>query len=115
LPTNCYNEIVIKKGGKRMSEVEYSRFSQYFIEIADHLKGLELEAEELLSEDKEIPQPLASEIYRHTVILEILTQAGEEMYSKNPKQLYQDGWDFWFKEDAELRELRYGRKEAKQC
>jgi hypothetical protein len=98
------------------TEVMYSKFAQYFIEIADHLRGLESEAEELQSEDKAIPHSLSSEIYRHTVILEILTQAGEEMYNKSPKQLYQDGWNFWFKEDAELREQRYGRnKEAKQC
>ena len=86
-----------------MQEIEYSRFAQYYTEIADHLKNLEIEAEELLdNDDKNVPQSLSSEIFRHSLIIEILTQAGKERYNKTPKQLYQDGWNFWFKEDAEL-------------
>jgi hypothetical protein len=91
-------------------EFEYSKFTQYFIEIADHLRALEGEAEELLADEQDVPQSLSNEIYRHTVIKDILTQAGQEMYNKNPKELYKDGWDFWFAEDMELREKRYGKK-----
>lgn len=89
---------------------QYSRFAQYYIEMVDNLKGLESECEELLDSGQEVPRELANELFRIETCVNILTQAGEELYNKNPKQLYQDGWNFWFKEDAELREERYGRK-----
>jgi hypothetical protein len=91
-------------------EIEYSQFAQYFVEISETLDGLESEVEELVSEGKEVPLEMASELYRHTVILDILTHAGKELYNKSIKELYQDGWKFWFKEDAELREMMYGGK-----
>jgi hypothetical protein len=91
-------------------EMSYSQFSQYFIEMMDEFKGIESEVEELLSSGDDVPQPLASELFRHQVIVDILTQAGKELYNKTPKELYKDGWAFWFKEDAELREKRYGKK-----
>ena len=88
----------------------YSRFAQYYIEMADELRGLSGEITELTDDGQEIPQALANEYFRIETIVNILAQAGEEKYNKSPKQLYQDGWNFWFKEDEELREKRYGRK-----
>jgi hypothetical protein len=93
-----------------MWEIEYSRFAQYYIEIADELRGLASEMEELTDDGQTVPKELANEYFRHETILDILTQAGKEKYNKSPKELYQDGWNFWFKEDAELREKRYGKK-----
>lgn len=91
-----------------MGEVKYSQFTQYYIEILNVLDALNDEMEELHSLGEEIPQSLYNEIKRHTFIKSILTQAGEELYSKSAKDLYKDGWNYWFKEDAELRELNYG-------
>lgn len=88
-------------------EVKYSLFTQYFIEISNVLDALDDEAEELRSVGEEVPQSLVNEIRRHTFIINILTQAGQEMYNKTPKQLMKDGWEFWFKEDTELRIERY--------
>lgn len=94
----------------KMDEKElYSRFSQYYVEMCDKLRSLEDEAHE---EDKElgfVRPALSSEIFRHEVIVDILTQAGQERYNKAPNEVYKDGWDFWFKEDAEMRERKYGR------
>ena len=90
-------------------KVEYSRFSQYYIQMADHLNELKDEAAELQEEGLEVPERLTNEIFRHTLIKSILTQAGAELYGKSAKQLYKDGWEFWFKEDAELREKNYGK------
>lgn len=87
--------------------VKYSLFTQYFIEISNVLDALNDEMEELHSVGEEVPQSLANEILRHKFIMGILTQAGEELYSKSAKDLYKDGWEFWFAEDLELREQRY--------
>jgi hypothetical protein len=89
-------------------EMIYSKFAQYYIENVDELNGLTSEVEELLSEGEAVPKDLEKELHRHQVIVTILTQMGIEKYNKTPKQLYHDGWNFWFKEDAELREQRYG-------
>jgi hypothetical protein len=91
-------------------EEKYSRFAQYYIEMVDELKGLMGEIQELSNEGQIIPKELENEHFRIETCVNILTQAGEELYKKTPKQLYQDGWAFWMKEDAELREARYGRK-----
>ncbi len=90
-----------------MGEVKYSQFTQYFIEILNVLEALNDEAEELHSVGGEVPQSLGNEIYRHTLIINILTQAGKEIYNKTAKELKKDGWDFWFKEDSDLREEHY--------
>ena len=89
---------------------EYSRFAQYYVENVDNLKELTNQVEELLSEGKEVPTALENEIFRHKVIVNILTQAGEERYNKAAQVLYQDGWHFWFIEDKEIRERDYGLK-----
>jgi hypothetical protein len=88
----------------------YSRFAQYYIEMVDELKGLVNEIEELAEDGQIIPKELENEHFRIETIVVILSQACKENYNKTPKQVYQDGWDFWFKEDAELREKRYGKK-----
>lgn len=94
-----------------MSDQEhYSRFAQYYIEMVDEFRGLASEVEELTEDGQTIPQELANEYFRIETIVNILTQAGEERYKKTPVQLYKEGWEFWMKEDAELREKRYGRK-----
>lgn len=94
-----------------MDEKElYSRFAQYYIEMVDELRGIQGEIEELTEDGQPIPKELANELFRHETIVHILTQKGEQEYKKTPKQIYQDGWAFWFKEDAELREKRYGKK-----
>jgi hypothetical protein len=85
----------------------YGRLAWYYTETTDTLSALKDEEMELLSEEEKVPQMLKNEITRHQFIISILTQLGEEKYSKSPKSLYQDGWNFWFKEDAELREKRY--------
>ena len=73
--------------GEIKDEVKYSLFTQYFIEISNVLEALNDEAEELRSVGEEVPQSLVNEIRRHTFIINILTQAGKEMYNKTPKQL----------------------------
>lgn len=88
----------------------YSKFAQYYIEMVDNLNGLTGEVEELLSEGEVVPQRLADELHRIQICVAIITQTGEQQYGKSPKELYNDGWHFWFKEDAELREKRYGGK-----
>ena len=90
-----------------MVNMEYSQFTQYFIEISNVLDALNDEVEELHSVGEEIPQSLINEIARHTFIKDILTQAGKDLYSKSAKELFRDGWNFWFAEDLELREERY--------
>lgn len=86
----------------------YNKFTQYFMEIQDWLHALEDEAQEFLSVGERVPYSLKKEIYRHNFILDILTQFGRERYNKNTNELYSDGWNFWFEEDGELREQRYG-------
>jgi hypothetical protein len=79
------------------NEFPYHIFAQYFIEIVDHLKSLEENAEKLLSDGKEVSLNLERELYRHTTIFHILAQAGQETYNKNPEEIYLDGQDFWMK------------------
>lgn len=88
----------------------YSSLAQSYIENVDQLNGITAEVEELLSEGIAVPQLLENELHRLQFVVTILSQTGEEKYNKSPKQLYQDGWAYWFKEDAELREKRYGGK-----
>lgn len=91
-------------------EEMYSRITQYYIEQVDNLRGLESEAEELLDDGEQVPESITREIHRHKMIVGLLINTGKEKFNKTPNQLYQDGWNFWFKEDAELREKRYGKK-----
>jgi hypothetical protein len=94
-----------------MNELEmYSRFTQYYIEMVDELRGLASEVEELTEDGQTVPQELANEFFRIETCVNILTQKGKEEYNKTPKELYKEGWDFWIKEDTELREKRYGKK-----
>jgi hypothetical protein len=88
----------------------YSKLAQYYIEQVDNLNSLQSEADEFEETGEPIPDELESEIFRHKFIVEVIAKTGKEQFKKEPKQLYNDGWHFWFKEDAELREKRYGRK-----
>lgn len=88
----------------------YSRFAQYFIEMTDEWRGLSGEIEELTEDGQPVPEELSREFFRIETIINILTQACREHYNKSPQQVYKEGWEFWMKEDAELREKRYGKK-----
>lgn len=76
------------------NEIEYSHFALYYREIAEHLKKLEVKEEELLEREEAIPLSLKKELFRHTIISNILAQIGEEKYRKNREELYQDGLNF---------------------
>jgi hypothetical protein len=88
----------------------YSKFAQYYIEMLDEFRGLLADVHEYNESHEEIPQELKNEYGRHMLIVELLEREGKEKFNKSREELYRDGWDFWFKEDAELREKRYGKK-----
>jgi hypothetical protein len=88
----------------------YSRFAQYYIEMVDELRGLAGEIQELTEDGQIIPKELENEHFRIETCVMILAQACTENYNKTPQQVYKDGWEFWMKEDKELREKRYGQK-----
>jgi hypothetical protein len=88
----------------------YSKFSQYYIEMFDELKGLRSDVQEYYESGEELPQELKKEYSRIFLIVDLLEREGAEKYNKEPQQMYKDGWDNWFKEDRELREKRYGKK-----
>ena len=72
-------------------EVEYTYFAQYYREIIDYLLKLEMKEEELLEREEAIPLSLKKELYRHTIISNILAQVGKEKYQKEREELYNDG------------------------
>jgi hypothetical protein len=88
----------------------YNSFSQSYMDNVDQLKEITAEVEELLSKGIAVPKLLANELHRLQFVVSILTQMSNEKYSKSPEQLYQDGWNCWYKENVELREKRYGGK-----
>lgn len=73
-------------------EIQYAYFALYYREMIDHLSGLEMKEEELLERDEVIPLSLKNEIFRHTIIINILAQVGQEKYKKEHLDLYKDGW-----------------------
>ena len=89
--------------------VEYSHFARYFVENVDNMNLLTHKAEKLLSEGKEVSTALENEIFRHKVIVNILSQAGQERYGKTPTTIYQMGWLFEAMGDDEIEKI-YGRK-----
>lgn len=91
----------------------YSKFSQYYIEMLDRYRGLLDDVQEYNESGEELPLMLKSEYSRHKFIVEMLEDEGMKKYGKNQKELYRDGWDFWFQEDKMLREERYGKRGMK--
>lgn len=79
------------------NDIKYSRFAQYFMTISDNVEELEKEIEELNDHDRDIPRSLVKESFRHTLILNILTEVCEKVYNKTTDRVYQDGWHFWYK------------------
>jgi hypothetical protein len=88
----------------------YSKFTQYYIEMFDELKGLRADVLEYHESGEEVPLELKKEYSRINFIVDMLEKQGKEKYNQEPRQMYKDGWDYWFKEDRELREKRYGKK-----
>lgn len=88
----------------------YSKFSQYYIEMLDEFRGLAADVREYNESHEEIPQELKREYGRHMLIVELLEREGKEKFNKSREELYRDGWEFWFEEDAQLRKKRYGKK-----
>jgi hypothetical protein len=93
-----------------MSELNYSQFSQQYIEHWDNYRGLESEAEEYQEAGLDIPEHLQNEINRHKIIIGAFAQVGKERFNKEHAEIYKDGWNYWMAEDLELREKRYGKK-----
>lgn len=89
---------------------QYNKFALYYVEIFEQLRELKIEEDDLLDQGLAVPKYIGDEIFRHECIIEILKQAGQELYKKTPKQLFKDGYAEWFKEDEEIRSKNYGEK-----
>jgi len=89
---------------------EYNVFAQKYIEAWDEFIGIESQVLELEKKDIGVPESLKNEIYRYKLTIGTFAMYGKNHFNKNHKEIYKDGWDFWFKEDAELREKNYGSK-----
>jgi hypothetical protein len=71
-------------------EYKYKHFVDYFVEIELHLDKLISEALEYFYERDHIPQSHQNEIYRHEMILTILTEVAKEKYNKSPEMIVED-------------------------
>jgi hypothetical protein len=82
--------------------INYEKFTQYYLEITNILNALEDEAWEKYSVGEEIPHDLANEIQRHIFIKDILTQLGEEKYNKSAHELINDSWNMWYTDEVNI-------------
>jgi hypothetical protein len=87
---------------------EYSVFTQKYIQIKEELNGTFADYRELQENFKEIPEDLLKKIAQLSDVMLDMNKIGEVRWNKMPRQLTNDGWKFWIKEDNELREERYG-------
>lgn len=88
----------------------YSRLSQKFIEVFDEYRAIQNEVAEFYEEGQEVPFRLAVQLETHKMKVEKMANDAFINFNKKADEFYRDGWNFWMKEDAELREQRYGKR-----
>jgi hypothetical protein len=88
----------------------YSRYTQKYIEIFDEFRGYEQEKAEFEDEGQEVPVRILEQFMIYKIKVENMILEAYNRWNKGHDDLYRDGWKFWMKEDAELREKRYGTK-----
>ena len=86
----------------KFDSVEYKQFCRYFFESVSNFNSLAGQARILLSEGKKVSSPLKNEIFRHQVIVSILTQACEERYKQKAQTVYERGYIFDAMGDDEI-------------
>lgn len=96
-----------------MDEIDvalYSRLSQKFIEVFDEYRAIQNEVAEFNEEGQDVPFRLAVQLETYKMQVEKMATEALLRFNKKADEFYHDGWDFWMKEDAELREQRYGKR-----
>lgn len=88
----------------------YSQFTQKFIAVWDEYAALESELKEYQEDGEDAPKSLIEETMAYLATLENLITEGWNKFNKTPEELKKDGWNYFFTEDAILREMRYGNK-----
>jgi helix-turn-helix protein len=74
----------------RFINVEYKRFAQHYIEMFDIWGEHQLTVNALREAGEEIPDELANELVRHSVIVTILEDTALKVYGKNHEELFSD-------------------------
>lgn len=89
---------------------EYSQFTQKFIEAWDEFASINSETAELIESGESVPEELEAERKAYWSTVEAMIIEAWNRWQKTSMQLRRDGWNFWMKEDAILRERRYGSR-----